>query len=111
MSPATGRGAGISPEEVENALLDAKEVMTTINISKTWEGALARIKWVMDTLNPVAEVRYKLPFPIFYQSEFRPQLHPYAKMAYGLLFAIPKVICLRYCQIQMLMFIWILRLS
>ena len=58
MSPATDGRAGISP--AENALFNAKEVMTTINLSKTWEGALARIKWVMDTLSPVAEVRYKV---------------------------------------------------
>ena len=42
---------------VEIVLHDAKEAMTTINLSKTWEGALERIKWVMDTLSPVAEVR------------------------------------------------------
>ncbi|KAH9046595.1 hypothetical protein EDB84DRAFT_1673989, partial [Lactarius hengduanensis] len=36
------------------------------------ESALERIKWVMDAVSSVAE------------------LHPYAKMAYGLLFAIPK---------------------
>ena len=55
---ATDRQEGMS--SAENALHDAKEVMTTINLSKTWEGALARIKWVMDTLSPVAEVRYKV---------------------------------------------------
>jgi hypothetical protein len=55
MQPATDRRAGISP--VENALHDANEVMATINLSKTWEGALGRIKWVMDTLGPVAGVR------------------------------------------------------
>ena len=60
MSPATDRQAGRSP--VENALHDAKEVMTTNNLSKTWEGALARIKWVMDTLSPLAEVRCNVVF-------------------------------------------------
>ncbi|KAH9013922.1 hypothetical protein EDB84DRAFT_871474 [Lactarius hengduanensis] len=58
----------------EIALHDAGEALTTINLSNTWEGALGRIKWVMDTVSPVAE------------------LHPYAKMAYGLLFAIPKAL-------------------
>ncbi|KAH9013573.1 hypothetical protein EDB85DRAFT_2280828, partial [Lactarius pseudohatsudake] len=56
----------------EIALHGAGEALATINLSNTWEGALERIKWVMDTVSPVAE------------------LHPYAKMAYGLLFAIPK---------------------
>jgi hypothetical protein len=31
--------------------------MKTINICDTWESALERIKWVMDTLGPIAEVR------------------------------------------------------
>ncbi len=41
--------------------------------------------------------------PILDRAEFRPQLHPYAKMAYGLLFAIPKVIRFRYRRIEILM--------
>ena len=49
------RRAGISP--AENALRGANEAMKTMNLSKTWEGALERIKWVMDTLSPIAEVR------------------------------------------------------
>ncbi|KAH9069861.1 hypothetical protein EDB83DRAFT_2551074, partial [Lactarius deliciosus] len=56
----------------ENALHGAGEAMA--NLSNTWRSALERIKWVMDTVSPVAE------------------LHPYAKMAYGLLFAIPKTL-------------------
>ena len=42
----------------ENALQVANEAMTTISLSDTWEVALERIKWVMETLSPVAEVRY-----------------------------------------------------
>ncbi|KAH9074718.1 hypothetical protein EDB83DRAFT_2515581 [Lactarius deliciosus] len=61
-------------ETAENALQDADEAITTINLSNTLEGALERIKWVMDAVSSVAE------------------LHPYAKMAYGLLFAIPKTL-------------------
>jgi hypothetical protein len=41
----------------ENALREANNAMTTINLCDTWESALERIKWVMDTLGPVAEVR------------------------------------------------------
>ena len=58
--PASDQQEGMS--SAENALHDAKEVMTTINLSKTWEGALARIKWVMDTLSPVADVRRNIHF-------------------------------------------------
>ncbi|KAH9055547.1 hypothetical protein EDB87DRAFT_1579779 [Lactarius vividus] len=69
--PAADR-RGVSP--TRSALYDAERVMTTINLSNKWEGALERIKWVMDTLGPVAE------------------LHPIAKMAHGLLVAIPKTL-------------------
>ncbi|KAH9028906.1 hypothetical protein EDB85DRAFT_1579602 [Lactarius pseudohatsudake] len=62
----------VSP--AENALRDADDAMMTINLSNTWEDALVRIKWVMDTVSPVAE------------------LHPIAKMACGLLSAIPKTL-------------------
>ncbi|KAH9008457.1 hypothetical protein EDB84DRAFT_96364 [Lactarius hengduanensis] len=62
----------VSP--AENALHDADEAITTINLSNRLDGVLERIKWVMDTVSSVAE------------------LHPYAKMAYSLLFAIPKTL-------------------
>ncbi|KAH9016720.1 hypothetical protein EDB84DRAFT_712601 [Lactarius hengduanensis] len=89
--PATER-RGVSP--AVSALHGAGEAMATINLSNKWEGALGRIKWVMDTVSPVAEVRYIVrPFlPILDQAGFCLQLHPYAKMAYSLLFAIPKTL-------------------
>ena len=62
MSTAADGRAEISPAEI--ALHDAKDVMTKISLSKKWEGAVSRIKWVMDTLSPVAEVCYDLIFPI-----------------------------------------------
>jgi hypothetical protein len=52
--PAADPRAVIS--SAENALQLANEVMVTMNLSDTWEGALERIKWVMDTVSPVAEV-------------------------------------------------------
>src|SRR6266702_3118846 len=58
--PAAVQQAGMSP--AENALHGAGEAMTTINLSKTWEGALKRIKWVMDTASSVAEVRCDVLF-------------------------------------------------
>ncbi|KAH9034389.1 hypothetical protein EDB83DRAFT_1781627 [Lactarius deliciosus] len=58
----------------ESALHGASEALGTINLSNTWEDALERIKWVMDTVSQVAE------------------LYPYAKMAHSLLFAIPKTL-------------------
>ena len=76
---------------IEDTLQSAKEAMATISLSDTWGVVLERMKWVMDTLSPVAEVRYDVLFPIVGGFERCPQLSPYAKMAYGLLFAIPKV--------------------
>ena len=60
MPSAADRRVGMPP--VEDALQGAKEAMTTIDLSKTWEGALERVKWVMDTLSPVAGVRRNVLF-------------------------------------------------
>jgi len=54
MLPAGDDRAAIS--STEGALRGADEAMKTIDLSTAWEGALGRIKWVMDTLNPVSEV-------------------------------------------------------
>jgi hypothetical protein len=57
----------VSPTGTENprlALDRADEAMNRIvpiDGSNTWEGAIGRIEWVMDTLGPVAEVRI-IPF-------------------------------------------------
>ena len=39
------------------ALKRADQAMQRMNGSNTWQGAVGRIKWVMDTLGPIAEVR------------------------------------------------------
>ena len=57
----------VSPTGIENprlALDRADETMNRIipiDRSNTWEGAIGRIEWVMDTLGPIAEVRI-MPF-------------------------------------------------
>ena len=51
-------------EDPHLALLRADEAMkriVPIDGSNTWEKAVGRIKWVMDTLGPIAEVRV-IPF-------------------------------------------------
>ena len=54
---ATSPRAEVPPVEV--ALHGAQEAMTMIsNLSNTWEDALERIKWVMDAVSSVAEVRF-----------------------------------------------------
>lgn len=64
--------AAMSP--TGDALRDTDEAIKAIDLSDTWAGAVARIKWTMDTLSAAAG------------------LHPYAQMACGLLLAIPKTL-------------------
>jgi len=50
--------AEISPtEKALIALLRADEAGKPIERKNTWKGAVRRIKWVMDTVSPIAEVR------------------------------------------------------
>ena len=54
----------VSPTSTKNPrfpLDRADEAMKRIDRSNTWERAVGRIKWVMDTLGPIAEVRV-MPF-------------------------------------------------
>ena len=44
-----------------NSADEALKWVVSIDRSKTWERALARIKWVMDTLGSIAEVHI-IPF-------------------------------------------------
>ena len=54
-----------SPEEVPStstkdprpALAQADQAMKRMDRLNTWQGAVGRVKWVMDTLGPIAEVR------------------------------------------------------
>jgi hypothetical protein len=61
---------GMSPTDTKNprfALHRADESMKRIvptDRSDTWEMAVRRIKWVMDTLGPIAEVRAQCPFDV-----------------------------------------------
>jgi hypothetical protein len=57
---------GMSPTCTKNprfALDRADESTNRIDRSNTWERAVGRIKWVMDTLGPIAEVRV-VPFDV-----------------------------------------------
>ena len=48
-------------KDLRLALDQANQAMRGIDLSSTWQGAVGRIKWVMDTLSPIAEVR-GIPF-------------------------------------------------
>ena len=41
----------------ENALRDADETTKAINLTSAWESTVERIKWLIDTVSPVAGVR------------------------------------------------------
>jgi hypothetical protein len=45
------------------ALKRADQAMKQMDRSNTWQAAVGRIKWVMDTLGPIAEVRV-IPFDV-----------------------------------------------
>ena len=44
-------------KEAQDGLERADELEKSIGGSDTWEGVVGRIKWLMDTLSPVAGVR------------------------------------------------------
>ena len=61
-----------STKDPRFALRGADEVMkriAPIDRSNTWENAVGRIKWVMDTLSPIAEVR-TIPFDVLGGANF-----------------------------------------
>ena len=45
------------------ALAQADQAIKRMNRLNTWKGAVGRVKWVMDTLSPIAEVRV-IPFVV-----------------------------------------------
>jgi hypothetical protein len=57
MSPAGTKNPRLALDSVDESM---KRIIP-IDRSNTWEGAVGRIKWVMDTLGPIAEVRV-MPF-------------------------------------------------
>ena len=56
--PATTTNPRLSLDRTDEAL---KRIVPIDQRSNRWEGAIGRIKWVMDTLSPIAEVRV-IPF-------------------------------------------------
>jgi hypothetical protein len=46
-----------SANDLRPALAQADQAMKRMDRLDTWQGAVGRIKWVMDTLSPIAEVR------------------------------------------------------
>ena len=91
-TPMLDGQAKTSPTEKAQIALDrADEAKKPIDRKNTWKGAVRRIKWVMDTISPIAEVRTISILLLVDRADFRSQLHPFAKMAYSLVSAIPEV--------------------
>ncbi|KAH8994777.1 hypothetical protein EDB83DRAFT_1022581 [Lactarius deliciosus] len=65
-------------EKPQITLVRVDQVEESIDQSNTWEGAVGRIKWVMDALSPVTE------------------LHPIAQMAHKVLSVIPEELSKQY---------------
>ena len=55
LSPATTEN--LNPRVALHRADEAMKKVVPIDPSNTWEGTVGRIKWVMDTLGPIAEVR------------------------------------------------------
>ncbi|KAH8987282.1 hypothetical protein EDB92DRAFT_1137838 [Lactarius akahatsu] len=71
--------AEMSPtEKALIALHRADEAKKPVDRKNKWKGAVSRIKWVMDAVSPIAE------------------LHPFAKMAYGMVSVIPETLLEQY---------------
>ena len=87
------RGEKSPVEEAQIKLDLAEQAKKLIDRSNTWGGVVGRIKWVMDTLSPVAGVRVIFDLLSFELTEptARSQLHPIAQMAYSVLSVIPQV--------------------
>ena len=57
-APESDSQAGMSPtEKALIAVRLADEAKKPIERANGWEGAVSRIKWVMDAVSPIAEVR------------------------------------------------------
>jgi len=52
-----GQAEMLHTEKALIALRRADEAKKPIDRKNTWKGAVRRIKWVMDTVSPIAEVR------------------------------------------------------
>ncbi|KAH8990562.1 hypothetical protein EDB92DRAFT_2103973, partial [Lactarius akahatsu] len=73
-----GETSLVDSEKAQAVLVRVDEVNKSIDRSNTWEGAVEKIKWVMNILSPVAE------------------LHPIAQMAYKVLSVIPQELSKQY---------------
>ena len=88
--PQSREDVSLSSTKNPRLTLDwADEAMKPVDRSNTWGSVVGRIKWVMDTLSPIAEVSI-ISFDVTGRANFQIQLFPLAKMAHGLLSAIPQ---------------------
>jgi hypothetical protein len=89
--PAVGSQA---PAEISRALGRAEEATEAMGTIKAWKTAIAVVKQVMDTVDPIAEVRLISSFIhaiLFAKLTSAVQLFPHATLAWKLLSKIPEV--------------------
>jgi hypothetical protein len=65
--------------------------MKTMNLHDTWRNDFTKMEWVMNVVSPITEVHTLSIVPTLTNLTSVRQLHPYAKMAWGLLSMIPQV--------------------
>ena len=56
-NPQSREEVSPSANDLRPALAQADRAMKRMDRSNTWQGTVGRVKWVMDTLGPIAEVR------------------------------------------------------
>jgi hypothetical protein len=88
---AVQRTAESQTEMSRTALHRAEEAINDINTIQTWQSAVTNIKWVMDTVTPIAAVCPVSFYLSVAELTSTVQLNPYAKLAWSLLSKIPEV--------------------
>jgi hypothetical protein len=72
---------GSQPETSRTALRRAEEAINNVNTIKTWKSAVTNIKWVMDTVTPIAAVCPISFLSILRWANFRPSAEPLCKIS------------------------------
>jgi hypothetical protein len=82
---------GSQTEMSRDTIRRAQEAVDNIDTIKTWKSAVNVIKWVMDTVSPIAAVSPVSFLLIRPDLTSAVQLNPYAKLAWSMLSKIPEV--------------------
>jgi hypothetical protein len=78
-------------EKSRGTIRRAQEAVDNIDTMKMWKNAVHAVKWVMDAVSQIAEVRPVSFMLIRLDLTAAVQLHPCAKLAWSILSKIPEV--------------------